>query len=67
MVGWNSGPSQVSDGVGDRHPHLMFFVPQTDTATWGANLPSSPILEIKADPDRLFLISVASGRTVRLI
>jgi hypothetical protein len=45
----------------------MFFVPQTDTATWGANLPSSPILEIKADPDRLFLISVASGRTVRLI
>jgi hypothetical protein len=25
-------------------PHLMFFYSETDPATWGANLPSSPIL-----------------------
>jgi hypothetical protein len=24
-------------------PHLMFFYSQTDPATWGANLPESPI------------------------
>lgn len=33
----------LSDQVGHWHPHLMFFVPQTDPATWGAGLPGSPI------------------------
>lgn len=51
----------LSDHDGHWHPHLMFFVPQTDTVTWGANLPGSPILASNDPPDRLtvFLIPVA--------
>jgi hypothetical protein len=50
----------LSDRDGHWHPHLMFFVPATDAATWGADLPGSPILAA-ADPlDRLtvFLVPV---------
>ena len=51
----------LSDRDGHWHPHLMFFVPQTDAQTWGANLPGSPILASEDTPDRLtvFLIPVA--------
>jgi hypothetical protein len=51
----------LSDRGGHWHPHLMFFVPATDSATWGADLPGSPILAA-ADPlDRLtiFMVPVA--------
>ena len=34
----------LSDSDGHWHPHLMFFVPQTDPAVWGADLPGSPVL-----------------------
>lgn len=34
----------LSDSEGHWHPHLMFFFSQTDPATWGADLPASPIL-----------------------
>ena len=33
----------LSDSVGHWHPHLMFFVSQTDPAAWGAGSPGSPI------------------------
>jgi hypothetical protein len=51
----------LSDHDGHWHPHLMFFVSQTDAVTWGANLPGSPILESSVPEDRLtvFLIPVA--------
>jgi hypothetical protein len=51
----------LSDRDGHWHPHLMFFVPQTDAQTWGANLPGSPILASGDTPDRLtiFLVPVA--------
>jgi hypothetical protein len=51
----------LSDHDGHWHPHLMFFVPQRDALTWGANLPGSPILASDEPPDRLtvFLIPVA--------
>jgi hypothetical protein len=51
----------LSDRDGHWHPHLMFFVPQTDAVTWGADLPGSPILASEDNPDRLtvFLIPVA--------
>ena len=51
----------LSDHDGHWHPHLMFFVPQTDAVTWGANLPGSPVLESSVPEDRLtvFLIPVA--------
>jgi len=50
----------LGDPVGRWHPHLMFFVPPTDAATWGANLPGSPIVAGDAPEDRLtvFLIPV---------
>jgi hypothetical protein len=50
--------------LGDRgkhwHPHVMFFVPETETALWGANLDGSPVLAISDKEDRLtvFLIPV---------
>ena len=51
----------LSDRDGHWHPHLMFFVAQTDPLTWGANLPGSPILASEDTPDRqtVFLIPVA--------
>ena len=33
----------LSDSVGHWHPHLMFFVSQTDPAAWEAGSPGSPI------------------------
>jgi hypothetical protein len=56
-----SRQGHLSDQDGHWHPHLMFFVPQTDDKTWGANLPGSPILALKDTQDRLtvFLIPVA--------
>jgi|ERR1022692_635072 hypothetical protein len=56
-----SRQSYLGDRDGHWHPHLMFFVPQTDAVTWGANLPGSPILASSDTEDRLtvFLIPVA--------
>jgi hypothetical protein len=43
------------------HPHLMFFVPQTEDVTWGANLAGSPVLANDDPEDRLtiFMVPVA--------
>jgi hypothetical protein len=51
----------LGDENGHWHPHLMFFVPQTDAAVWGADLPGSPILTLDVAPDPLtvFMIPVA--------
>ncbi len=51
----------LNDRDGRWHPHLMFFVPPTEGATWGANLPGSPILAGDDPEDRLtiFLVPVA--------
>ena len=56
-----SRQSYLSDLDGHWHPHLMFFVSETDAVTWGANLPGSPILASEDTPDRLtvFLVPVA--------
>ena len=56
-----SKDGSLGDGNGHWRPHLMFFVPQTDAATWGANLPSSPILASEDAQDRLtiFMVPVA--------
>jgi hypothetical protein len=44
------------------HPHVMFFVPRTAAAAWGANLSSSPVLAADDPEDGLtiFLIPVAT-------
>jgi Putative zinc-finger len=33
----------LNDGVGHYVPHLMFYFPLTDKASWGADLPDSPV------------------------
>ena len=48
----------LGDRYGHWHPHLMFFVPQTDAVTWGAGLPGSPVLVFEDPPDRLTVFMV---------
>ena len=48
----------LNDGVGHWHPHLMFFVPQADAQSWGANLPDSPIIASEMPADRLTIFMV---------
>jgi hypothetical protein len=51
----------LSDRDGHWHPHLMFFLPSTEAAAWGANLSGSPIFEDDDAPDRMtvFMVPVA--------
>ena len=53
-----SKQSYLDDQAGHWHPHLMFFVPLTESAAWGANLPSSPILASSVPEDRLTIFMV---------
>jgi hypothetical protein len=43
----------LNDRDGHWHPHLMFFVPLTEPAAWGADLPGSPLIGAKDTEDRL--------------
>lgn len=56
-----SKQAYLGDDAGHWHPHLMFFAPQTDAVTWGADLPGSPILTFGYSQDRMtvFMILVA--------
>src|SRR5215470_9572593 len=36
----------VSDDDGHWHPHLMFFISATGPASWGADLPGSPVMAL---------------------
>ena len=45
----------LGDRFGHWHPHLMFFVPEIETAAWGANQPGSPILG-DTDKDEHFTV-----------
>lgn len=55
----------LGDSVGHWHPHLMFHVPKTDAASWGANLPSSPV-EVDSghhevpEPETIFMVPVGN-------
>jgi hypothetical protein len=52
----------LNDRDGHWHPHLMFFVPLTEPASWGTGLPGSPVVVAFTDtPERhtVFLIPVA--------
>ena len=50
----------LNDQAGHWHPHLMFFVSQSDPKDWGADLPNSPVLAITATWEHLttFLVPV---------
>jgi hypothetical protein len=52
----------LNDEVGHWHPHLMFFLPPTDPATWGADLAGSPILSTKDPQGRLTIFMVPVGQ-----
>ena len=52
----------LSDEGKSWHPHLMFFVPGDATKSWGANLPSSPVIAAN-DPEEgatIFLLWVGN-------
>ena len=52
----------LNDQDGHWRPHLMFFVPTTEPASWGAGLPGSPVVAAFADiPERhtVFLVPVS--------
>ena len=52
----------LSDRGGHWHPHLMFFVPLTEPASWGAGLPGSPVVVAFTDTQErhtVFLVPVA--------
>jgi hypothetical protein len=50
----------LGDSVGHWHPHLMFHIANASAASWGANLPDSPVLLIPAgpEPESIFLVPV---------
>jgi len=51
----------LSDAGGHWHPHLMFFVPLTQPAAWGAGLPGSPVVAAVPSTDErttTFLVPV---------
>jgi len=52
----------LGDQAGHWHPHLMFFVPQTDAGAWGADLPGSPIMAGPDSDDRLTVFLVPVGK-----
>lgn len=55
----------LNDQAGHWYPHLMFHVPSTGGATWGANLSGSPVLfndEFRdvPEPETIFMVPVAN-------
>ena len=40
----------LNDRGGHWHPHVMFFLPPSEAASWGANLSGSPILKMTTLP-----------------
>lgn len=64
--------SYLTDAGAHNAPHVMFFIPQADAASWGADLPGSPVMSAlywffspQASPDatgfpvlRVFLVGV---------
>ncbi len=56
-----SKESYLNDQAGHWFPHLMFHIPKTDGATWGANLDDSPVVldpRSVAEPETIFLVPV---------
>ena len=58
-----SNAGNLGDSVGHWCPHLMFHVPKTDDASWGADLAGSPVLfndEYRdvPEPETIFMVPV---------
>jgi hypothetical protein len=53
----------LGDGVGHWHPHLMFHIPKSDPASWGANLHGSPVVldpDDLPEPETIFMVPVGT-------
>jgi hypothetical protein len=50
----------LGDSNGHWRPHLMFHIPNASAASWGANLPDSPVFLIPPgpEPESIFLVPV---------
>jgi hypothetical protein len=53
----------LSDGNPAWHSHLMFHIAKTDAATWGANLPGSPVIVNDGntqvpEPQTIFMVAL---------
>jgi hypothetical protein len=60
-----SAQGYLNDQAGHWVPHLMFYVPQADALTWGADAPGSPVLlssQFQGAPEPLtvFMIPVST-------
>jgi len=58
-----SKDGNLGDSVGHWHPHLMFHVPKTDQAAWGADVEGSPVLyndqfRDVPEPEIIFMVVV---------
>jgi hypothetical protein len=52
----------LNDAVGAWHAHLMFHVPLTDPASWGANQDGAPVMQDSAhqqgpEPETIFMVA----------
>jgi hypothetical protein len=56
-----SKQGHLNDRAGNWHPHLMFFLPPTDAAAWGADLPGSPIIRADDPQGRMTVFMVPVG------
>lgn len=56
-----SKDGSVGDAGGHWHSHLMFHVPKAAAASWGANLPGSPVVidDREVPEETIFLVPVA--------
>ena len=48
----------INDGAGHWHPHVMFYVPRTDGATWGADAPDSPVNSDSVNAERTTIFAI---------
>jgi hypothetical protein len=58
-----SKAGNLGDSNGHWRPHLMFHVPKTDNASWGADLAGSPVLfndqyQDVPEPETIFMVTV---------
>ena len=52
----------LNDAAGAWHPHLMFHLPRTDAASWGANADGSPVMfdsghKLVPEPQTIFMVA----------
>jgi hypothetical protein len=52
----------LNDRAGHWLPHLMFFLPLTDPATWGADTPGSPVMADRDTLGRLTVFMIPVGK-----